>query len=69
MIPVYDFRCSHPVCNFHCGVDQLPVVPPVKGHPVVPEVLEEVRQNLVLDVLSLNTVCSEERMVTRSIDD
>lgn len=31
-------------------------VPSVQGHPLVPEVPEEVRQDLLLDIVGLNTI-------------
>ena len=37
-------------------VSHLSEVPPVEGHAVVPEVLEEVWQDLLLDVLRLHAV-------------
>lgn len=39
-------------------VDQLTVVAAVEGHSVIPEVFEEVRQNLIFDVLRLHTIGS-----------
>ena len=54
--PVDDLTGPDPVGDLHCGVDELPVVAPVQGHAVVPEVLEEVGEDLLLDVLRLHAV-------------
>lgn len=50
------FHINYLVGYLHGGIHQLPVVPPVEGHAVVPEVLEELRQDLLLDVLGLHAV-------------
>lgn len=37
-------------------ISDLSEVPSVQGHPLVPEVPEEVRQDLLLDIVGLNTI-------------
>lgn len=44
------------VGNFHSGINQLSVVSTIERHPVVPEVFEEVWQDLIHDVLGLHSV-------------
>lgn len=44
------------ISNFNSGINQLSVVTSIEGHAVVPEVLEEVRQDLVHNVLRLHAV-------------
>ena len=55
-LPVNDFRCPNSVSNFNSRVHQLTIITSVQRHPVVPEMLEKRRQNIVLDVLRLHTV-------------
>lgn len=44
--------------NFNCRVHKLPVVSPVERHAMVPEMFEEMWQNLVHDILGLYTISS-----------
>lgn len=44
------------VGNLNRGINKLAVVTPVQRHAVVPEMLEEVRQDLVHDVLGFHAV-------------
>jgi hypothetical protein len=53
---VDNLRGADPVGNLDGGVDQLAIVAPVQRHPMVPEMLEEVGQDVVLDVLGLHAV-------------
>lgn len=43
---------------FNCGVYKLAVVASIERHTVVPEMFEEVWQNLIHYVLRLHTVCT-----------
>ena len=40
---------SNTVSNLNSGVHQLTIVPPIQSHPVVPEVFEEMRENVILN--------------------
>ena len=55
-LPVNDLRRTNSVRNLNCCIHKLPIITPIQGHPMVPEVLKERRQDVVLDVLCLHTV-------------
>lgn len=46
------------ISNFDRGVDKLPVIASVKSHSMVPEMFEEVWQDLIHNVLGLHTICT-----------
>ena len=46
------------MCSVTVHIADLSVIPAVQCHAVVPEMLEEVRQDLLTDVLRFNTICT-----------